>query len=65
MEQIKLMVVEDNAELRRMITDYFEIKEDVEVVGTASNGAEALGQLEKAGTRRHAAGHDHAADGRV
>lgn len=49
MEQIKLMVVEDNAELRRMITNYFEIKEDVEVVGTASNGAEALGQLEKAG----------------
>lgn len=48
MEQIKLMVVEDNAELRRMIADYFEIKDDVTVVGTASNGVEALSQLEKA-----------------
>ena len=42
MEQVKLMIVEDNAELRRMLGDYFEMQEDVAVAGTASNGAEAL-----------------------
>ncbi len=47
MEQVKLMIVEDNAELRRMMADYFEIQENVAVVGTASNGAEALKKIEE------------------
>ena len=47
MEPIKLMVVEDNSELRKMIADYFAAKDDVEVIGTAANGMEALEQLDK------------------
>lgn len=35
MEPIKLMIVEDNADLRRMIGDYFASQEDMEVVATA------------------------------
>ena len=45
MEPIKLMIVEDNADLRRMIGDYFASQEDMEVVATASNGAEAWNML--------------------
>ena len=47
MEPIKLMVVEDNSELRKMIADYFAAKDDVEVIGTSANGMEALEQLDK------------------
>ncbi len=46
LNRIKLMVVEDNTELRRMIADYFSVKDDIEVVGAAANGVEALVQLE-------------------
>ncbi len=45
MEPIKLMIVEDNADLRCMIGDYFASQEDMEVVATASNGAEAWNML--------------------
>lgn len=47
MEQVKLMIVEDNAELRRMLGDYFAMQEDVTVVASVSNGAEALKQIEE------------------
>lgn len=47
MEQVKLMIVEDNAELRRMLGDYFELQEDVSVVATASNGVDALKQIDE------------------
>ncbi|MDR0896484.1 MAG: sporulation transcription factor Spo0A [Oscillospiraceae bacterium] len=47
MEQVKLMIVEDNADLRRMLGDYFHLKDDVVVVGTASNGADALRLIEE------------------
>lgn len=47
MEQVKLMIVEDNADLRRMLGDYFDLHEDVTVVGTASNGVDALKQIDE------------------
>ncbi|MCL1964142.1 MAG: sporulation transcription factor Spo0A [Firmicutes bacterium] len=47
MERVKLMIVEDNAELRRMLGDYFEMREDISVVGTASNGVEALKRIDE------------------
>ena len=46
MERIRLMVVEDNTELRKMLTDYFSAKDDVEIVGVATNGVEALSQID-------------------
>lgn len=47
MEQVKLMIVEDNTELRRMLKDFFEMQEDVTVVATASNGVDALSCIEE------------------
>ena len=47
MEQVKLLIVEDNAELRRMLKDFFEMQEDVAVVATASNGVDALACIEE------------------
>ncbi len=47
MEQVKLMIVEDNAELRRMLGDYFNLQEDVKVVASASNGADALKRIDE------------------
>lgn len=47
MEQVKLMIVEDNAELRRMLKDFFEMQEDVTVVATASNGVDTLACIEE------------------
>lgn len=48
MEQVKLMIVEDNAELRRMLKDFFDMQEDVSVVATAANGVDALSCIEEA-----------------
>lgn len=48
MDHVRLMIVEDNAELRRMLGDYFDMQEDVTVVAMASNGADALNKLDEA-----------------
>ena len=48
MEKIRLMIVEDNAELRRMLGDYFSLQEDITVVASASNGVEALDRMDDA-----------------
>ncbi len=47
MNQVKLMIVEDNVELRRMLGDYFGMQEDITVVGTAGNGIEALKRVDE------------------
>ncbi len=47
METVKLLIVDDNVELRRIIADYFTQREDVRVVGQAGNGVEALELLPK------------------
>lgn len=47
MERVKLMIAEDNAELRRMLCDYFDLQEGVTVVGSVANGLEALEMIDK------------------
>ena len=47
MAEIKVMLVEDNAELRSAFRAYMEKQEGMKVVAECGNGAEALGQMEK------------------
>lgn len=42
MEGIRVLLVDDNAELRRLVGDFLGKQEGITVVGQASNGAEAL-----------------------
>ena len=42
MEGIRVLLVDDNAELRRLVADFLAKQEGITVVGQASNGAEAL-----------------------
>ncbi len=45
MNKIGVMVVDDNASLLRMIVDFLDRKTDITVVGTASDGMEALSMV--------------------
>ena len=45
METVKLLIVDDNVELRRVVADYFGQCDGVSVVGQAGNGAEALDMI--------------------
>ncbi len=49
MSDIRLLIVEDHEELRRRMADYFHQQTGVTVVGTASNGLEALKMTEEKG----------------
>lgn len=42
MGKIKVCLVDDNQELVRVMEDYFESQQDIEVVGTAYNGKDSL-----------------------
>ena len=42
MEKIKVLLADDNQSILRLLTDFFARKEDIEVVGTVSNGAEVM-----------------------
>ncbi len=42
MDGIRVLLVDDNAELRRLVADFLAKQEGITVVGQASNGAEAL-----------------------
>ena len=42
MEKIRVMLADDNQSVLRLLTDYFAKKEDIELVGAVSNGAEVL-----------------------
>lgn len=42
MEKIRLLLADDNNGLRRLMVDYFSRQEDIEVVGVAADGGEAL-----------------------
>lgn len=44
---MKVLIVDDSAFMRKMITDFLSGYEGIEVVGTAKNGKEALIQIEK------------------
>ncbi len=47
MEQIRMMLVDDNAQLRQGVRDYLNTQEDMTVVAECSNGLEALERLGK------------------
>ncbi|GGN56754.1 MULTISPECIES: sporulation transcription factor Spo0A [Oceanobacillus] len=46
MESISVCLVDDNPELITLMEEYFEGQDDIEVIGTASNGRECLEMLE-------------------
>ena len=46
MERISVCLVDDNPELVSLMEEYFDEQEDIEVIGTASNGKECLEMLE-------------------
>lgn len=47
MEKISVCLVDDNKELIHLMEDYFEEQEDIEVIGTATNGRDCLEMLEE------------------
>lgn len=47
MSKIRLLLVDDNVALRTIVKEYFVRQEDVEVVGVASDGNEAIEVLKK------------------
>ena len=55
MDTVRVVVADDNVQLRDMIVEYLQAQNGIEIVGAASDGVEALGCL---GLRSH-----HAADG--
>lgn len=48
MEKIRLMIVDDNRGFVEVLSEHFKSTEDVEVVGTARDGAEAINLMESA-----------------
>lgn len=47
MESVKIVIADDNAELRRAIADFMSQQEGIALVGQAGNGIEALEQIQK------------------
>ena len=47
MERTRVLLVDDNAELRRVMADYLGKQENIKIVGQAGNGLEALEYLKK------------------
>lgn len=45
-KKIKVLVVDDSAFMRKILTDIINSSETIEVIGTARNGAEAIKQVE-------------------
>ncbi|PJI10399.1 MULTISPECIES: protein-glutamate methylesterase/protein-glutamine glutaminase [Clostridium] len=45
MEKIKVIVVDDSALMRKLISDMLNTSEDIEVIGTATNGQDLLNKL--------------------
>lgn len=48
MSKVRLMLVDDNHDLRRLVAEYFSRQDGVEIVGMAANGLEALSIMETA-----------------
>ena len=46
-KKIKLLIIEDDAQLNEMLAKYFSTKNDVEVVGSCSNPVEAAGLIKE------------------
>ncbi|WP_042348897.1 protein-glutamate methylesterase/protein-glutamine glutaminase [Bacillus massiliigorillae] len=47
MEKIKVLIVEDSAFMRKLITDFLSEADRIEVIGTARNGKDAIGKIKK------------------
>ncbi|MEH6942157.1 protein-glutamate methylesterase/protein-glutamine glutaminase [Bacillus sp. JJ722] len=47
MEKIKVLIVEDSAFMRKLITDFLSEDERFEVIGTARNGKDAIEKIKK------------------
>ena len=47
MDTIRVVVAEDNLQLRDMIAQYLAQQDGIDVTGTAANGAEALQLVEE------------------
>lgn len=47
MESISVCLVDDNQELVTMMEEYFEEQDDIQVIGTASNGKDCLNMVEE------------------
>ena len=52
---IKVLVVDDSALIRKILTDVLILDNEISVVGTAKNGKEALEKIE---TLKHGGRHD-------
>ena len=50
--KIKVLVVDDNAGLVGLIREYFTDSKDIEIVGSASNGEEAVDIFESKKSKR-------------
>lgn len=46
MEKTRVLVVDDSAFMRKLITDFLAEHKDIEVIGTARNGEDALAKIE-------------------
>ncbi len=49
MDKIKVLLADDNQSILRLLTDYFAKKEEIELTGTVSNGAEVLDAVRSEG----------------
>ena len=45
--KIKLLIVDDNKEFCNLVVEFFESQEDIEVVGVAHDGLEALEKIDQ------------------
>lgn len=45
--RIKVLVVDDNVTIRRLVSNALDVEDDIVVVGTASNGRSALSKIEQ------------------
>ncbi|EQD40303.1 response regulator receiver modulated CheB methylesterase, partial [mine drainage metagenome] len=46
-DRIKVLVVDDNVTIRRLVSNALDVEDDIVVVGTASNGRSALSKIEQ------------------
>jgi len=62
--KIKILIVDDHAIMRDGIRALLNLHDDIEVVGEASEGKEAVEKSPRAGARRGDNGHSYAWHGR-
>ena len=63
-DQIRVLIVDDIPETRDHLTKLLGFESDIEVVGAAASGAEALEMAARLQPGRRPDGHQHAGHGR-